>query len=219
MSVITEAAIQLKGPKYVLLARLPSARVGPTFFDRNYTKVISIRIISAASAEITRVRIKMEATRTAVFTSFSLMRSDCMRLQRLRKSWRVPSSELQQHRAGVANAVLECHTRTVNNYNKNEQFTSVRRHFVGAAVQCFDRNGGGFGNLPTVHNTLECYNARAVFSGRDRAGWQRRRRRHSACRHLDSKPPCALLCFPPSRVPASALSPCPKTSVSSPPLH
>jgi hypothetical protein len=81
MSVITEAAIQLKGPKYVLLARLPSARVGPSFFDRNYTKVISIRIISAASAEITRVRTKMEATRTAVFTSFSLMRSDCMRSQ------------------------------------------------------------------------------------------------------------------------------------------
>ena len=52
----------------------------------------------------------MEATRTAVFTSFLLMRSDCMRLQRLRERWSVPSSELQQHRAGVANAVLECHT-------------------------------------------------------------------------------------------------------------
>ena len=53
----------------------------------------------------------MEATRTAVFTSFSLMRSDCMRLQRLRKSLSVPSSfELRQHRAVATSAVIESHT-------------------------------------------------------------------------------------------------------------
>ena len=40
----------------------------------------------SASSEINRVRNMMEATRTAVFTSFLLMRSECVRLQRLRKS-------------------------------------------------------------------------------------------------------------------------------------
>ena len=53
----------------------------------------------------------MGATRTAVFTSFSLMRSDCMRLQRLRTSLSVSSSfELQQHRAVATSVVIESHT-------------------------------------------------------------------------------------------------------------
>jgi hypothetical protein len=70
----------------------------------------------------------MEATRTVVFTSFSLMHSDCLRLQRLRKSWSSPSSALQQHRAGVANTVLECRT------THREQLKQKRAIYFSAAT-------------------------------------------------------------------------------------
>jgi hypothetical protein len=93
-----------KSPHTFCRRGCPAHASGLLFFDRIHTNVTCIRIIYAASAEITRLRIKTEATRTAVFTSFSLMRGDCMRL---RKSWSVRSSELQPHRACVANAVTK----------------------------------------------------------------------------------------------------------------